>query len=147
MELPLKNITVDNFSPFGKVLEMTPDGDDRFQIVITEEKDPWRLAVFRYRNHEINMLEAHPTTLESFEPLSGISVLLVAPPENPNDLHAFLLDKPVCLYKNIWHQTLALTEEAQVKIAENLDVPGTQFHHLEHPLSVFLADCFTKNRP
>lgn len=140
MKLPLQFITAEAFAPFGRVLEMLPDGDDRFQVVITEEKEPWRLAVFRYRNHEIDMLESHPTTLESFEPLSGITVLLVAEPEHPDQPSAFLLDKPVCLYKRVWHQTLALTPEAQVKIAENLDVPGTQFHHLEKPLGVYLGE-------
>lgn len=140
MKLQLNSITAERFAPFGKVLEMVPDGDDRFQVIISEDKEPWRLAVFRYRNHEIHMLEAHPTTLESFEPLSGVTVLVVAEPEHPEVPCAFILDRPVCLYKGVWHQTLALTAEAQVKIAENLEVPGTKFCHLEKPLGVYLTE-------
>ena len=140
MKLPLNYVTAEEFAPYGRVLEFTPDADPRFQVVITEEHEPWRLAVFRYSNHEISMMESHPTTLESFEPLSGVTVLLVAEPGSPDKPQAFLLDKPVCLYKGVWHQAMALTAEAQCKIAENLDVPGTQFHHLEHPVGLWMTD-------
>lgn len=140
MKIQLQPITAQNFAPYGRVLEFTPEADERFHVVITEEKEPWRLAVFRYRNHEIDTMEAHPTTLESFEPLSGITVLLVAAPETPDQPEAFVLDKPVCLYKGVWHQAMALTAEAQCKIAENLEVPGTVFHRFAHPLGVYLTE-------
>lgn len=140
MKIQLQSVTARAFAPYGKVLEFTPEADDRFHVVITEEREPWRLAVFRYRNHEIDTMEAHPTTLESFEPLSGITVLLVARPETPDSPEAFLLDKPVCLYKGVWHQAMALTPEAQCKIAENLDVPGTVFHSFARPLGICLSD-------
>lgn len=140
MKLPLQCITRETFEPYGTVLEMLPSGDDRFQVLVTESQEPWRLAVFQYRNHQVAQLEAHPTSMESFEPLSGLSVLVVATPSAPDELQAFLLDKPVCLEKGVWHQTLALTPKAQVKITENLEVLGTIFHDLKQPIGVWVTE-------
>ena len=60
--------------------------------------------------------------METFEPLAGVTVLLVAEHETPEEYRAFVLDKPVCLKKGVWHQVLSLTPEASVKITENKDV-------------------------
>ena len=38
-------------------------------------------------------------------------------------LHAFVLDRPVCLYSGIWHGVVTLTQEYICKITENLKVP------------------------
>ena len=80
-------------------------------------------------------MENHPFSKESFEPLKGITVLLVAEHETPEEYQAFVLDKPVCLKKGIWHQVLALTPEAQVKITENLEV-ASEFYEYEKAKSV-----------
>lgn len=140
MKRALECVTSHRFAPFGKILEFTPDMEEKFHIIMSEEKEPWRIAVFRYDNRNIHTIERHPTTMESFEPLSGITVLLVAEYETPDEPVAFLLDKPVCLYKGIWHQVLSLTESAQVKITENLEVPGTEFHRLQNPVRIYAAD-------
>ena len=44
--------------------------------------------------------------------------------ENPEDYRAFVLDKPVCLKKGIWHQVLALThlEEMSARLIRNLSM-------------------------
>lgn len=131
----LKSIHKEDFAKFGKVLEFSASCTEPFEIVITEEKEPWRLAVFRYTNKTIKRMECHPTSLESFEPLSGMTVLVVAEHDKPEAYEAFILDKPVCLYKGIWHQVLALTDEAQVKIAENLEV-NSEFYDFEKALEV-----------
>lgn len=131
----LQTIQQESFKSYGKVLEFPPDSKEPFHIVITEEKEPWRLAVFRYTNKEIEILENHPTSLESFEPLAGLTVLVVAEHDTPMKYEAFILDKPVCLYKGVWHQVLALTDEAQVKISENLEL-NSEFFTLSHPIKV-----------
>ena len=118
----LQYVQRETFLPYGEVLEFPAGIEETFCIITTEEKEPWRLAVFRYTNKEIQRMECHPTSRESFEPLHGLTVLVVATHENPEEYEAFILDKPVCLKKGIWHQVLALTEEAQVKIVENLEV-------------------------
>lgn len=128
----LKSVHKKEFERFGKVLEFSEGHDEPFEIVVTEEKEPWRLAVFRYRNKTVKRLECHPS-LESFEPLCGLTVLIVAEHDKPEEYEAFILDKPVCLYKGVWHQVLSLTDEAQVKIAENLEVTS-EFYEFDKEL-------------
>ncbi|MFR8548262.1 MAG: ureidoglycolate lyase [Lachnospiraceae bacterium] len=118
----IESITREAFAAFGSVIEFSPDFEDVYEIVETEEEKPWILAVFRYKNKTIRRLENHPTSMETFEPLAGVTVLLVAEHETPEEYRAFVLDKPVCLKKGVWHQVLSLTPEASVKITENKDV-------------------------
>lgn len=133
----LHSITRENFSSFGTVIEFPKENKDNFLIIDTENKEPWRIAVFRYSNKEIKKIECHPTSKESFEPLKGVTVLLVAEHSDPEDYHAFILDKPVCLDKGIWHQVLALTPEAEVKITENLEVESV-FYEYNEPKAVLI---------
>lgn len=134
----LQSVHKETFKKFGDVLEFPAECNEPFCIITTEEKEPWRLAVFRYTNKEIQRMECHPTSLESFEPLHGFTVLVVAEHDKPEEYEAFILDKPVCLKKGIWHQVLSLTDEAQVKIAENLEV-NSEFYDLEKPVQVMLG--------
>ncbi len=127
----LKSVNRKDFEKFGTILEFPEDWNSNFYIVDTEEKHPWRVAVFRYSNKQIKVIENHPTSKESFEPLRGITVLLVAEQETPEDYSAFVLDKPVCLKKGIWHQVLALTLDAEVKITENLEVESVFYEYDE----------------
>ncbi len=131
----LESITTEKFAPYGTILEFPEGYEENFYIVDTEEKQPWRIAVFRYASREIKTVENHPFSKESFEPLKGITVLLVAEHDTPEAYRAFVLDKPVCLKKGIWHQVLALTPEAQVKITENLDV-ASEFYEYEKAKTV-----------
>lgn len=134
----LQSVQRETFLPYGEVLEFPAGIEETFCIITTEEKEPWRLAVFRYTNKEIQRMECHPKSRESFEPLHGLTVLVVATHENPEEYEAFILDKPVCLKKGIWHQVLALTEEAQVKIVENLEVQS-EFYDLEKAIHVLVG--------
>ena len=134
----LQYVQRETFLPYGEVLEFPAGIEETFCIITTEEKEPWRLAVFRYTNKEIQRMECHPTSRESFEPLHGLTVLVVATHENPEEYEAFILDKPVCLKKGIWHQVLALTEEAQVKIVENLEVQS-EFYDMEKAIHVLVG--------
>lgn len=134
----LQSVQRETFLPYGEVLEFPAGIEETFCIITTEEKESWRLAVFRYTNKEIQRMECHPTSRESFEPLHGLTVLVVATHENPEEYEAFILDKPVCLKKGIWHQVLALTEEAQVKIVENLEVKS-EFYDLEKEIRVLVG--------
>lgn len=125
----VESITREAFEPFGTVLEFPEGFEGNFRIIDTEEEKPWRVAVFRYSNKEIKKIENHPSSKESFEPLKGLTVLLVAEHNTPEDYRAFILDKPVCLKKGIWHQTLSLTPEAEVKITENLEVESVFYEY------------------
>lgn len=129
------NITRDNFIKYGKILEFTPGYKEEFEIIVREPGQGWRLAVYRVSEKSIKTLENHPTSMESFEPLKGVALLIVAENSDPEGFEVFLLDKPVCLDKGIWHQVIALSEEAQVKITENIEVT-TEFHRLSSELRV-----------
>lgn len=135
----LKSIHKESFEKYGRVLEFSEGIKEPFEIIITEEKEPWRLAVFRYCNKTVKKLECHPMSLESFEPLKGITVLIVAQHDTPKEWEAFILDKPICLNKGIWHQVLSLTDEAQVKIAENLEV-DSEFFELKQEIEVMVLE-------
>ncbi len=136
--IAIHSITKDNFGEYGTVVEFPEACREPFYIVDREEQNPWRLAVFRYTNKEISRLENHPTSKESFEPLLGITVLVVAAHETPEQYRGFILDKPVCLKKGIWHQVLSLTPEAQVKITENMEV-NSEFYEFSKPIRLVLA--------
>lgn len=133
----VESITRESFALFGSVLEFPAECQESFCVVDTEEVHPWRIAVFRYTNKAIKIIENHPTSKESFEPLAGITVLLVAEHDTPEEYKAFVLDKPVSLKKGVWHQVLALTPEAQVKITENLEVES-EFYEYKEEKSIFM---------
>ena len=138
MAAGLQSVSAEAFAPFGSVLEFPAGFEGNFYIVDTDDANPWRVAVFRYSNKEIQRIECHPSSKETFEPLEGITVLLVSAHETPDDYHAFILDRPVCLKKGTWHQTLSLTDEASVKITENLEEESV-FHDLSKPVRVYLG--------
>ena len=91
-------------------------------MLIREEVHPWRIAMFRVRIRQAQRLECHPESMESFEPVRGMGVLLCAAPDRPEKVHAFPLDAPVCLNKGVWHEVIALSGEALYKITENCEV-------------------------
>lgn len=133
------NITRETFEPFGKVIGFTETCKEQFEIVVEEKQEPWRVAMYRYPSGPITRLENHPTSMETFEPVSGVTLLVVGVHESPKDYQVFLLDRPVCLYKGIWHQVIALTPEASVKITENLEV-NSEFYELEQPLGIYAIE-------
>ena len=130
MKKSILTISKESFSKFGKVIEFSGICTDKFEIVLSEPNEPWRIAVYRYKEKGIKFMENHPTSMESFEPLTGTTLIMVAENETPSDYKVFLLDKPVCLYKGVWHQVISLSDSASVKITENLDVTS-EFYHFE----------------
>ena len=139
MKIEIENITTENFAPFGYVLEFTPEMTEPFHIIVREEKDPWRLALLRFDRQDVEKIENHPDSMESFEPLEGASVLYVAENKSPEKIRAFFLDKPICLYKGVWHEVQALSSHAKVKITENLEVKA-EYYNLAKPLQIFAGN-------
>ena len=137
MLLPINPLTPQAFKPFGDVI--APDGDDRFVIVTAEPHEKgWRLARSRVVPGPVTSLGRHDTTRESFTPLDGTTVIVVAQPDTPQQMQAFLLDRSVCIHKNVWHQTVALSERSYLVISENHDV-GQEDYILDAPLTVGLG--------
>jgi ureidoglycolate hydrolase len=135
--LPIKHLTAESFAPFGDVV--APDGDDRFVVHVEEPHEKgWRFARSRVARGPVTLVSRHETTRESFVPLAGTTVIVVAERATPDDLHAFLLDRGVVIHKDVWHQTVALSERSYLAISENHDV-GQDDHVLDTPLTVGLG--------
>lgn len=132
----IKSITAENFKQYGVVLELLTDkekksnGESQFKVLTTQQNVGWRLAYLIVRTRSLKRLERHPLSMESFEPVRGVSLITVAPKENPEKVETFVLDKPVVLHAGVWHDVLALSEEAEIKITENADIV-TEYHNLK----------------
>lgn len=140
--IDIQPLTQENFNKFGKIIKFSNNPEDeRFEVVIKEQHDPWRIAVFRVKIRETLRLECHPKSMESFEPISGMGILLCALPESPDKVHAFPLDKPVCLYKGVWHEVITLSSESIYKITENAEVES-EFYNFSNPIKCNVSNVF-----
>lgn len=135
--LKIEALTPEKFAKFGTVLDFQDNPPDpRFEVKVERPGgDGWRLAVFCVTIREAVRLECHPTTPESFVPCGGTGVLLCAPPETPEDIHAFLLDRPICMSPGAWHEVITLSEKSYYQITEDLRV-SSEFYNFEKPISV-----------
>jgi ureidoglycolate hydrolase len=139
MELKAINIiTSDKFKQYGKIIELTPNHVDGFDVLITETGHGWRIAVFEVKRKTTGIMENHPLSMESFEPMFGTSLLIVAENCMPEAFEIFLLDKPVCLYAGVWHQIISLSDVSQVKITENLEVTS-EFYNFKNKLRPLIS--------
>ncbi|WP_338832869.1 hypothetical protein MHLNE_16230 [Moorella humiferrea] len=139
----IKSLNKSNFARYGSIIEFTPEADN-FQVQIQENGNTgWRIALLKVNNKSINTVSCHPNSMETFEPLEGTVVLIVAKHEKPEELEAFLLDKPVCVKKSIWHNLLALSSSALVKITENAWVES-EIYELGSEFKIVLG---ISNRP
>ncbi|MDK2799576.1 MAG: hypothetical protein PWP27_852 [Clostridiales bacterium] len=129
MNINIKNITAASFKKYGYVIAYDSRKSENFQIVLKEsDAVGWRIAVSKIENKRIYKVARHPNSMESFEPMEGTALICVAPAESPKDFEIFLLDKPVCLFRNIWHATLTLSEHSLIKICENANVDSEEYH-------------------
>ncbi len=140
MRMNIQNLSAAAFEPYGTIIEYDESRAGSFHVLI-EEPDTigWRIALSHVSRGGIKKLGLHPNTRESFEPLSGISVIFVAMKDTPQELTVFLLDQPVCLHKNIWHATSALSSRSLIKITENNHVESME-HILDAPLDFYVCD-------
>lgn len=130
-------ITKESFEKFGRIIDFTGRKENpAFEVVIKSEENPWRIAMLRVEEREFTALERHPSSLETFEPVEGICLLLVSLETQKSDYEIFVLDRPVCLDRNVWHGLVTLTGVSKIKITENLEV-DVDYFNLDRPLGVF----------
>lgn len=128
MTTSIKHLSTDTFQPYGYIIAHDETLPQNFQIVLTENATVgWRLAVSKITRQSFTKISRHPNSMESFEPISGVTLLCVAPPDTPEQYEIFLLDQPVCLHKNIWHASLTLSTYSLVKICENNEVDSEEY--------------------
>jgi ureidoglycolate hydrolase len=135
--LPIKTIDRDSFNPYGVVLEHV-EQEEGYEPLVTVQSRGWIWAVLTFRRKVIARIECHPTSKESFEPVFGTTIIVVAPPDAPDEIEAFLLDQSAMLHEGVWHEVLALSDAARVKITENNDVTS-EYHDLGFELSAALV--------
>ncbi len=132
-------ITKENFNKYGIIIDFTGRPDNpSFEIIVKNEEDPWRIAMLRVEDREFTFLEKHPASLETFEPVEGVCLLLVSLETEPDEFEYFILDRPVCLNHGVWHSIITLTKVSKIKITENLEV-DTDYYNLNEPLELFAA--------
>ncbi|KLU60695.1 ureidoglycolate lyase [Peptococcaceae bacterium CEB3] len=126
--LKINYLSQERFAKYGRIFEFTDSDDSYFQIQSDQAKAiGWRLALMKVSGRTFDKVNCHPNSVESFDPLRGTVVLIVAEPERPDDIEAFLLDKPVCLNKSVWHNVISLSQEAIVKIVENTYIESISY--------------------
>jgi ureidoglycolate hydrolase len=136
----IKIITRESFSPYGYVIEHDAGNKENFQVILSESGQVgWRIAVSKVVDKSLKKIARHPTTMESFEPVSGVTMIVVAPPADPENYEVFLLDKPVCVYKNTWHATICLSDYSIVKICENNTV-SSEFHEFGREIGIRVVE-------
>lgn len=133
--IPVKVLSSEVFRRYGHIIE-PKDPSKVFEVLFGDrEAKGWRIGYLAMGPSPVDSLEQHPESLETFEPVTGTSVLLVAPYESPDEIEAFLLDKPVCVGKKIWHGVSVISARAEIKITENYDVDSVH-HKLKKPINI-----------
>jgi len=132
----INSLTAKKFKKYGQILELNSKKNKKnnrvneFEILVSEANSGWRIAYLILRNRTLKRLERHPESKESFEPVKGVSLIVVAQSNSPEKVETFLLDKPVVLNKGVWHDVLTLSDETEIKITENIEV-ACEYHPLD----------------
>ncbi len=142
----VKEITRQSFKKYGVVIEY-PNSDKKgktrnlWRIVHrSASQKGWRIAYLILRDKSLGCLQCHSNTDETFEPIRGKAVLFLSDHKDFNYIEAFWLDKPIVVYKGIWHGVISVNEEVHMKIFEN-----NQFVTESFPLNFRLnLDSFAK---
>ncbi len=124
----IEKIAREDFKRYGLIIEY-PDkereGRDKSLFCITlkvTEAAGWRIAYLILRDKSIGRLERHSDSFESFEPVSGETLIYVADKKDAAAIRCFRLDRPVILNKGVWHGVVTLGDESEIKITENAEV-------------------------
>ena len=130
--MKINRLTRKNIKPYGWIIDsgfIKDDGrGDKFGVLLKERSAGWRIGYLILRKKNIIKLERHPDSLETFEPVKGKAVIILATDKYPGKRETFLLDKPVVLKKGVWHNVASLSGKCEMKIFENIEVK-TEYHY------------------
>jgi len=134
----MTKITPKNFRTFGWVIgpgDRAARSKSVFRVVLKEKNSRgWRIGFLLLRKEPLDTFEKHPDSFESFEPVSGKTLIFVSRGKRLSNVRCFELDKPVILDKGVWHAVFTLTPESGIKITENAEVQ-TRYWKLPGPLN------------
>ncbi len=132
-KIRIRKLTRNSVRPYAVIIGPACVKDDGkkncFGILLKEKAKGWRIGYLIVREKAITRLENHPDSFETFEPVSGRSVIAFAPAKYPDRVKVFLLDKSVVVKKGVWHDVAPLSKESEIKIFENI-VVRTSYHQL-----------------
>lgn len=121
-------MTAKTFRPYGRLIdypgkEKKGTARNLWRIVHrAPNRNGWRAAYLVLRDRSIGRLECHPSSDETFEPVKGRALFFVALAKDLSQVQCFLLDRPVVLFKGVWHGLVTAGPETEIKITENLDI-------------------------
>ena len=143
MNLTIKNINKENFLQYGQLISTkdieseninsntTKSFYDLIDIEILGENNQCRVNVFKAKKRqfplEINMLENHPLSSQSFMPLQNTSfIVVVAPISNTPNLkllEAFIVpaEEGISFKPKVWHFPLIALEDSNFLTIDKKD--------------------------
>ncbi|MFA6079483.1 MAG: hypothetical protein WC779_07050 [Candidatus Omnitrophota bacterium] len=137
--IKIRRLTPKSVRPYAVIIDSACVKDDGrkncFGILLKEKSKGWRIGYLIVRDKTIPRLESHPDSLETFEPVSGKTVIAFAPALHPDKVKVFLLDKGVVVKKGVWHDVAPLSKRSEVKIFENIEVK-TSYHKLAEKIVI-----------
>ena len=157
MNLNIKEITKDNFSKFGQLIstkdikseninaDTTKSFFDIVNIKILGNDNQCRVIIFEANKRqfplEINMLENHPFSSQTFIPLQKTTFIVIVAPisEIPdiNSIEAFKIpsEEGINFFPKVWHFPLIATEDSNFLTIDkkdfknNLEIYNFQNNH------------------
>ena len=143
MNLQIKKITTENFSRFGELIstkgvqshlinnDTTKSFYDLAKIEIEGKDKQCRINIFKAKKRhfplEINMLENHPYSSQTFIPLQKTNFIVVVAPigskPNIDFIQAFhvLSDEAINFKPKVWHFPLIATEDCNFLTIDKKD--------------------------
>ena len=117
----------ENFLRYGETIEVRqPDpgraqrGEDEYRTLSREASTGWRVSMHCVRARWSKTLQAYDGR-RLLTPQSGVALLCVAPPNRPDDVQLFVLDRAVALHAGVPHVLLSLSAESWVQVQENFE--------------------------
>lgn len=131
--IPVDVLSEKEFCPYGEIIApgagnvfIRYDDGSAFHVLAKSKAAGWRVAALKLRTRFVEELQIHHTTMETFEPLEGAAVLVVNTKASVEGMRAFMLDRPILLHADVWHNVLTLSEESVMKITENEEVDSEE---------------------
>lgn len=159
VSLVVRPLTVENFAPFGDVIETglgeiklinwdrterhhalaRPDvsGEDAHVLINIFRSQPWALPI------TIKMVERHPFGSQAFMPLNGRDYLVVVAEDKdgtPQVPQAFLArgHQGVNYHRNVWHHPLLALNEVSEFLVVDRDGAGNNLEEHFYPRQNFV---------
>jgi len=125
--VPIEFIDRENFLRYGETVEVVrPDpgraqrGEDEYRTLARINSNGWKIAMHCVRARWTDSLYVYDGR-RLLTPQVGTLLLCVAPPDRPQNVQVFVLDRPIALNVGIPHALLTLSAECWVQVCEDFE--------------------------